>query len=265
MSHPLTGAKHNVRQSEPGTVQVISRRDFLREWHNDYGRGQHVTFIGPTQRGKTTLSHQLLGQSVSPKHKCVILAGKPPKRDRVMTDAAKKLNLRIVDEWPPGYSFKDRKRNGYVLRPHQTLTDLERDHANIQKQYRAALMGNYSSDKPVITVVDEAHHVQNDLKLKREYEAPLMRGAPDNAVWSLIQRGRYMTYLAYDAPEHLFIFFDPDRANQARYSDIGGVDPDYISAIIENLKTYRTNTGQTISECLYIRRSGPELFIVDVE
>lgn len=227
--------------------------------------GQHVTMLGPTQRGKTTLCHQLLNVTVTPDHKCVILAGKPPGRDGTMALAADRLNLRVVEEWPPGWSYRDRHRNGYVLRPHQSLKNIDVDNENVREQFRKAMLDNYASSQPVITVVDEAHHVQNDMKLRKEYEAPLMRGAPVNAQWSLIQRGRYMSYLAYDAPEHFFIFYDPDRSNQARYAEIGGIDPQQIRRIISGLRTYRAETGGTISECLYIQRSGPEFCIIDVD
>jgi len=245
-------------------IDVVSRKEFLQDWKQNYGPGQHVTMLGPTQRGKTTLGLQLLSASVSPEHKAVIFAGKPKGRDKTMAEAADKLNMRVVEEWPPGYSYKDRKRNGYVLRPHQGMKDLDKDNANIREQYRKALMSNYASQRPVISFVDEAHHVQNDLRLKSEYEAALMRGAPVNAQWSLIQRGRYMSYLAYDAPEHIFIFYDPDLSNRKRYSEIGGVDPKYLEAVTEELKTYRGKNGNTISEALYVRRSGPELMIVEI-
>lgn len=246
----------------PSQVDVISRRELIRGF--DYGPGQHVTTLGPTQRGKTTLALQLLGHVTNKDHKAVLLAGKPPHRDAVMGKAADRMNLTIVEEWPPTpvEKFKTRNKNGYVLRPHQTLSDLDADNENLRKQFRKALMTNYASKEPVITVVDEAHHVQNDLGLKKEYEAPLMRGAPHNAVWSIIQRGRFMTYLVYDAPEHLFIFYDPDRSNQKRYSEIGGVDPGQLIYLTENLKTARGPNGNTISECVYIRRSGPEIYIV---
>lgn len=206
----------------------------------------------------------MLGQVISPEHKAVILAGKPPKRDSVMGNAATKLNLRIVEEWPPVWTPKDKKRNGYVLRPYQSLQDLDKDEANVRAQFKAAMMRNYSSDKPVITVVDEAHHVQNDLKLRKEYEAPLMRGAPVNAEWTLMQRNRYMSYHAYSAPEHVLIFWDPDISNVKRDAElVGGVDPRYVAAIVTGLKRYRVKTGGTISEALYIKRSG-DMYVVSV-
>jgi len=242
-------------------VDVISRKDLLREM--DYGPGQHLTMIGPTQRGKTTLCIYILNGVATPDHKALILAGKPPHRDPVMNEAAKHLNMRVVEEWPPVPSIKDRKRNGYVLRPRQTMKNLDADDANVREQFRKGIMSNYRSTKPVITVVDEAHHVQYDMKLKRECEAPLMRGAPHNAEWSLIQRGRFVSYHCYGAPEHLFIFYDPDRDNRKRYSDIGGVDPEYLERITEGLRLEKGKNGNTISECVYIRRSGPQIMIVD--
>jgi hypothetical protein len=222
--------------------------------------------LGPTQRGKTTLGLQLLDKSISHEHPAVVFAGKPPNRDATMNAAAKRLNLRVANEWPPPPAMPwQRSKRGILLRPTQTLKDIDRDNATLQEHFRRALLANYASKKPVISFVDEAHHVQNDLKLRKEYEAPLMRGAPDNAVWSLIQRGRYMTYLAYDAPEHVFLFYDPDRSNQRRYSEIGGVDPDYLLRLSTTLKTARTASGRTISECIYIRRSGPLIQIVDYQ
>lgn len=254
--------EHNIRMDVP----VISRGEFFEEW--DYGPGQHVTMLGPTQRGKTTLCLQLLQSKISPQHKAVILAGKPPGRDPTMEQhAAQALNLRVIEEWPPNYRYNDKKKNGYVLRPKQTMKDLDVDNENVRQQFRKAMMANYAAkpNKPVITVVDETHHVHNDMKLKKEYEAPLMRGAPVNAEWSLIQRGRNISYHAYSAPEHLFIFADPDKENRRRYSEIGGVDPRYLERLSETLKTYKTKKGNAISECIYIRRSGPEIMIIDVK
>lgn len=269
MSHPLAGISseppHNSRRER---IEKISRRELLQEWGSDYEQGQHVTFIGPTQRGKTYLSHELLSVTISPDMRATLLSGKPPERDKTMNDAAKKLNLRVIHEWPPTMTIRDRNKNGWVLRPYRSNADAKRDVQNkytlLREQFRKAMLDNYASSKPRITVVDEAHLIQNELGLKNEYEAPLMRGAPDNAVWSLIQRGRYVSYHAYGAPEHIFIFYDPDVSNRDRYSEIGGADPRFIEEQLEGLRTYRIKNGRTISECLYIRRSGPEFFIVGV-
>lgn len=246
-------------------VEVVPRAEFREEFKGAYKSGQHTTFIGPTQRGKTTLCLQLLHDVLRPKLPCVLLAGKPPGRDSTMAEAPKILKLRVIEEWPPEWSWGDKKRNGYMLRPKHTMTDLEADENNLRNQFRKAMAASYASKTPVILVVDEAHHVQNDLGLKREYEAPLMRGAPVVAEWSLIQRGRNMSYLAYDACEHMFLFYDSDQTNRKRYAEMGGVDPKQVEYLVSNLRTYEIKTGQTISEALYIRRAGPQFCIVDVK
>ena len=254
-------------------VDVLSRKEFLDYFGQEYGAGQHVTAIGPTQRGKTTLTHQMLHRVISPDGiNVVLLAGKPPGRDPVMSRAAERLNLRIVEEWPPPTGpvahFRDKKRAGFVLRPRHGMEDLKADNAHIGAEFRKAMVDCYRSkaDKPVILGVDETHHVQNEYKLKAELEAPLMRGAPVCGVWCNIQRGRYITYHAYSEPAWILIYFDPDRDNQKRYADIGGVDPDFVQLVVAGLKTSTGDDGKsTISEALCIRRAGPEMFIVDVK
>src|SRR5690348_7184295 len=149
----------------------MARPAFLRRFKTDYANGQHVTLLGPTQRGKTTLAFQMLKEVISPERRTTVLAGKPPKRDHTMNNAAKMLNLRVVEEWPPVWMPGDRKRNGFVIRPAQSMRNHEADEANIRRQFRLAMQDAYASDKPNILFVDEAYHVYHDLGLKREYEA----------------------------------------------------------------------------------------------
>lgn len=247
-------------------LEVIPRKEFARMFGRQYSDGQHVTFIGPTQRGKTTLCLDLLHETISPQRPCTILAGKPPGRDKAMDEIAPKmLNLRTVEEWPPTRTWKDRKRNGYVLKPVQKMKNRKEDEAELARQFQRAINDNYRKKTPTITVADEAYLIQVTLKLKGDYEQPLMRGAPHAAMWSLIQRGAYVSYHSYNAPDHIFIFNDPDVSNRKRYADIGGVDPRFVYDVTNTLATYEIQSGQTISECLYIRRAGPELMIVDVK
>lgn len=249
------------------SVPTISRQQFVEEFARDYRSGQHVTFIGPTGKGKTTLAFQLLDRVISPDYpKALVLAGKPPGRDHTMEEAAKRLNLRTITEWPPPPAFGDRKKRGWVLRPNQKMRDHDEDYAELRKQFKAGILGAYrtSPKKPLITFVDEAHLIHYDLKLRKECEMTLTRGAPVNAMWTLVQRGRWISYQCYDAPEHVFIFYDPDLNNQKRYAEIGGVDARELMAITKKLRTERVATGQTVSQCLYMRRAGPEFRIVDI-
>lgn len=255
-------------------VREMDRKTFLRERKRELkGSGfHHRTTLGPTHRGKTTLELQTLDTEITPDKQAILLSAKPPHRDPVMNGAAKDLNLEVVDSWPPT-SFKrrydkHRKKRGYVVRPEQTLTDLKGDKAHCTEVFRDVLLDSYSrakSDQPVIVVCDEAHKIYVIYQLKDEYEAILMSGLPDVAESSLIQRGRYMSYLAYDAADEVVIFKDDDVSNQRRYAEIGGVNPTAIVTIQSGLKTYETKDGHTISEFIHIRRAGPRLTVVGIE
>jgi hypothetical protein len=251
-------------------VRQIDRQTFLKEWRGERkGSGfHHRTHLGPTHRGKTTTELQILNQEITPDKQGILLSAKPPHRDHVMNGAAEQLNLVVVEDWPPSRAqrkyHKMRDKRGYVVRPHQTLRDLDRDDKHVHEVFKAAMLDGYSGKEPVIIVCDEAHKIVNNYKLKREYEAPLMSGLPDCAESSLIQRGRFMPYLSYDAPEDVILFHDPDLSNQRRYSEIGGVDPVVILTITQGLKTFETKDGHTISEFLHIRRAGPRLTVVGI-
>lgn len=249
----------------------MTREQFLSYFKQHYAGGQHVTLVGPTGRGKTTLALEML--AVTPRDcEITILAGKPPKRDKVMTGAAQQLNLEIIETHPPSpYSrakSKYKNRRGYVLRPRQDLSDDDAAQAEVQRQFERALRSNYkTTGRKTITVVDEGAHVSpssayGGLGLQKRMDAILMRGAPDASLWTLVQRGRFMSYHIYDAPEWILISYDPDESNQRRYAEIGGVDPRTVRKILASLETSRVGDGRTISEFLCIRRSGPELVII---
>lgn len=272
---PRDTSKSNAPRRGSGydkPIPVVPRAQFIREFGKIYSQ-QHCTFIGPTQRGKSTLCVQLLSVCISPDDPTVILAGKPADRDPTIKNSAELLNLRVIKSWPPDRTFRDRKRNGFVLKPLGKASSEADEEAILEREFRKALRSLYGSKRPVIITVDETSLVYEDLKLRREYTAPLKRGAPTVAVWSLIQRGRNISYHAYDAPEHLFLFHDPDESNRKRYAEIGGVDPRLVQQITANLECRevetRTADGQlkrgTVSQVLYIRRAGPTMSIIDID
>ena len=248
-------------------VEVVPRDEFVHEFGQDYVPGQHVSFFGPTGRGKSTLCFQLLGVVISPDQPVFSLHGKIKGRDPVIGKAAKRFHLREVPYLPSkGRMVYDRKRhwNGYIIIPLTKPTDPATEKQLLHAAFKDAINRNYQTTRRhTITHINEAHQIQADLKLKEDVEAPLMRGGPDNAVWHECQRGAYLSYHTYNAPEHVFVFADPDKRNRERYSDLGFVDPKEIYELTSNLKTAKARDGRTISQCLYIRRSGG-MYVVDI-
>jgi len=253
-------------------IEHIPRKEFIREFGRDYQPGQHVTFLGPSGRGKTSLAAALLLEirKHHPEITVVVLHGKIKGRDRTIESLSERAGYPIVSRWPPrGLRNKHRirKNHGAILRPLSRATDdPDGENAALRVQYRRAIHRGYQAPRkhPVILLDDESAQTHGDLKLMKDCEGPLKRGRPVCGVWSLVQRGRFVSYHVYDQAEYVFIFYDPDRNNQQRYSEIGDVDPHELVALSRQLKTRTVADGSTISEALYFRRSGSQLAIVGI-
>jgi hypothetical protein len=252
-------------------IPTKSRKEFLDMFGKEYHAGQHVTFLGPSGRGKTKLCGQML-VSVHRYHPDIeelVLHGKIKGRDSTIQKLSRQAKLPIISKWPPSrYSRNIRHRNraGYIIRPLDKPGETpDTENVQIRNEFRRTIHHGYHSSKkkPVIVVVDEAHQAHNDLKLRSDCEGPLMRGRPVCGMWSLLQRGKYVSYMVYDQAEWVLIFFDPDKTNQERYSEIGGVDRETLITLSRNLETKTAPDGSTYSQCLCFRRSGDQLFIVD--
>ncbi len=252
-------------------VPVIPRDAFVQQFADEY-TPSHVTLIGPTQRGKTTLCFQLLHAVMAkhPKWKVIVLHGKIKGRDHTMEEAAKKNHYRIITHYPPGMSLRPSKRKraiaGYILRPlKKDDIPAAEEEKLLKTEYAKALRKNYhyTGREVRITLVDERAQADKDLRLTDQLDAPLQRGLPHNPEWNNIQRGAWVSYHCYDAPEHMFIYHDDHESNRKRYSEFGCADPEVIFRLVSKLKLTKVETGGTISQCLYMRRSDRYMCIVD--
>jgi len=223
---------------------------FIHAWWK-YDKGEHVSFIGPTNSGKTTLAYQILRRTATPDLPAVVLVMKP--RDATVTKFSKAANYRIVHNWPPPPSiWKPGKQAGYVLWPKHTF-DLETDDANHQRIFANALQNLYQRGDKIV-FGDEVYSLAHELGLSKELVRIWSKGrSMGTGLWAATQKPTHVPLWMYSMPEHLFLAYDPDVRSQKRFSEIGGVDPDLIKDVVKNLPKFHW---------LYIRRSDRTMCVI---
>jgi hypothetical protein len=245
--------------------EVFPRHYFAR-YLFDYVPGDHVVFGGPTQiSGKTQLAFDLLEYVATPECPAYVAVSKP--RDPVTSHYAKLYDWKIVREWPPPKGLKElfgKKYAGYVVHP--KFGDLYGDREHVYEVLGALIAERYGNSarqkKPEkaygILVMDDTRDKEKVVGLKYEMTTVLtMAGAMGLGEWVFVQKPSQAgdtALMGYSAAKHWFLFHDSTVRGREYYGEIGGVDPEYVVWVIENLKS---------RQAFYICRNGPTMCIVD--
>lgn len=254
-----------MKQTAPVVLPERFYREEFASERFDYQPGQHVVFGGPTQRGKTSLAFKLLEYTATPQCPAYIAVCKP--FDPVTAREGKRLGFRRVEEWPPPAKIQELigiegPPSGYLVWPR--MGNAETDIAEATRVTSALLNDRYAAGAKQGRKREQGIMIMDDTVVKSKLMGLdtvmtthlAMAGAMDLGGWYFVQKptdsGRAAIW-AYGASEHLFLLPDPDPRNSKRYGEIGGVDPGYIVAVLQQLKPY---------EFLYIKRSG-EMAIIN--
>jgi len=93
-----------------------------------------------------------------------------------------------------------------------------------------------------------------EMGLTRDLIRIWARGASHGCgMWAATQRPYMAPQHMYSQAEHLFIAYTPDKRDQDRFAEIGGVDPDFVKEIVHRLPRYHW---------LYIKRSERVMCVV---
>jgi hypothetical protein len=226
------------------------RKEFIRERFN-YQAGQHVTFLAPTQAGKTTLAFELLEETATKDVPAIVLVQK--HRDPVLKDWTDRLKAKSwvkTTTWPP--NPLKRKAPGYILWPNHSYKP-DASNEQLHNVFQRAILDSYRQGNRII-FADETYYLSDRLDLDDELiQVWAQGGGMGCGLWAATQRPAYIPLWGYSAAEHVFLANDPDKRARIRYGEIGGINPKFIEWQVERLPKYHW---------LYIRRTGPATCIV---
>jgi hypothetical protein len=251
-------------------IAHLDRETFLNRKFN-YQPGEHYGFWEPTQGGKTHFAYQCADVAMKRNPHLRFVSAMPKSRSPATRMWAGRLDLKIIDQWPPPHSFS--RPRGFVFWPkHLKDVPVEQNRAHLAVQFRKMLADQYQSGDS-LTLADDVYVIACILGLNMECEEFWTAGAEGGAgLWAPNQKpsgtigGGSVSSFSYNSPTHLAFGKDTDERNQKRFSEIGGgVDPKLIASIVPHLRTYAIQTPQgvkNISEKLYVNKGGPVMAVI---
>ena len=218
----------------PENVPSVSWSEFLNRFR--WEQGEHVTLVGPTGGGKTTLALKLLHM----RRFVIILVAK--RRDSTMDGVRKqgyvkqeKLNPEVADRivlWPTVKKLDE---------VHRVHFDVFSDALN-----EVYLAGGWC------VFVDEATYLSDMLNMKKQLSMLWQQGRSLGvSIVAATQRPAYIPLYAYDQATHLFLWRDNDHENLSRLSGLGGADNKLVRRVVPNLEKHEvlylnTRTGEML-------------------
>lgn len=215
-------------------VETVPWADFARGL--DWRMGEHVSLIGSTGKGKTTLALALL-----PYRRAVCVWSSKPSDDTV--DALLRRRTAIlgarpataarpyleIDRWPPpAMEYR------VVLRPHAPNFDTQR--ATKSATFHdciSHIMSPHGGNWCVFA--DDAYYLCEHLGLKNDLTDMWAMGRSHGvSLVAATQRPAEIPLLAYQAT-HLFLWRENDARNLKRLSEIAAADTKVIEATVKNL------------------------------
>lgn len=210
---------------------------FLRRF--DWRQGEHVSLIGSTGTGKTTLAVQLLHR-----RNFVAAIGTKPEDETLQT--LRRQGYRLVDELP-----SQGRPPRVIVWPRSRTINRAPKKAQAET-IRRTLDTAYGAGSWCV-FVDELSYVSRSLGLAPELTDLWQQGrAVGVSLIGCTQRPRWVPLDAYSAATHLFLWRANDVDDIRRLSNLNGADTAAVRAIVPQLERY---------DVLYVNTRDGELCI----
>ncbi len=204
-------------------VQSQTFREFKRCFR--WEQGEHVSFIGPTGRGKTTLALSLLNTRTYR----VIFATKP--EDEALDTFARKNRYKTIPKW------KDRgTKASLILKP--ALKDVDA-HKSQASEFKGAINTIYQAGGWTV-FVDEVYYFTHMLRIEKPLEMLWSQGRSIGITMVAgTQRPRSVPLMMFNQATHLFVFKFADAYEVERLAEIGSVPKRTLIEAVTQLTKHR--------------------------
>lgn len=223
------------------TPQEQPWEQFIKQWPRQYRQDQHVTIIGPTDCGKTTLTQRL----IVPRGHVVGFGIK--YRDDTLA-ALLKQGWHRVEQWKrrPGSA------NRVLLWPNvDDPAEARKVHSN---RFREALADIFKVGAWTVWS-DELRYLTQHCRLLDVYQQMYVTSRSNNiSLVSAAQRPAWVPLEAYSQAQHLFLYRTGDERDIARIGGLNGTSAKQVAATVASLPFHtflhvNQRTGeQTISQ-----------------
>lgn len=191
-------------------------------------QGEHVTLIGPTGCGKTTLGLSLLPMRAGNGGHVAAVATKP--KDPSL-QALTREGYRVVRTWPP----PDHEHRVVFWPSISRMSD-----KRAQQSAIFAMLADVYNRGGFCLYFDELRYITQTLRLTAPVEQLLMQGRSIGiSVVSNAQRPASIPLLAYDQATHLFVWRESDEVNLKRLGGLGGLDSGLIRQTVARLPKHQ--------------------------
>jgi AAA domain len=219
-------------------IPYVSWEDFLAGF--EFIQGEHVTLVGATGSGKTTLALKLLD------FRAYVIALATKQRDESLYPKLAAKGYYLTGD--PQLDYHQHPK--IIFRP--ALKDLSKESKEQQKEDFKAVLDQVFDEGNWCLYGDEIRYLSDNLGLATELNTLWLQGRSMGVSMVVAtQRPVSIPVIAFESATHLFLFRATDRVNIQRSSEFGGADVDLIRYTLPRLPRYEvlyvdTRTGEML-------------------
>lgn len=245
-------ALDDLEEQAPRVDWATFEPEFQTAWpENAGGKAQHVTLVGPTSQGKSTLALRLIERRAELRDSHVVIFATKP-RDRALSALGRKADWHIVRRWPPSYG----QERVIFWPPFGDVKSVTSRHRDVMGDVLADVFHEGNR----VVYFDEAYYMADDLGQEAIMRKMWQMGRSQNlVVVAGTQRPVAVPRPMFSECSWFFAFRTSDEDELRRVGELGGTDTKLLRSIIRTLRPHefvacQTRTGRMVRSKMKLGR-----------